>query len=363
MDKIRSVEAIPLVVPTDNSDGDRSIMPSGWNTVELLLVRVEDESGNVGWGECFAYFCQKPVAAAITSMIAPLVVGQAIDDIAAWNRECQQRLLLFGRGGLALFALSGVDIALWDLRARRENKSLARLLNPDHRVRPIEAYASFLRFSSPERVVEAVRTATKFGFRKVKIHEIEKEPIKAGLGATKVGNKLMIDANCQLSAAQLRDLEPLLKDEKILWVEEPVFPPEDYATLASLGREGFTVACGECAGTAFEFQRLLDSVPYAQPDLTKIGGISPFLEVVALAKQKGRIIMPHGAALGPGYMATLNLFTLLPPESVFEYFWLETNPPVGLQMPRPRAGYIGIPDGMGIGFTPSPALLESCRVT
>ena len=88
---------------------------------------LEDELGNVGWGEGFGYSLIDATKSVIDRLILPTLVGQTIDDIPAWNLKTQRQLHMFGRYGVTIFAISGVDIALWDLKAKRAGKPLHAL--------------------------------------------------------------------------------------------------------------------------------------------------------------------------------------------------------------------------------------------
>ena len=126
--KIARVDCIPLRIPFDDYGSAPGLMPTKWTHLEMALVRVETTDGIVGWGDAFAYSCLSAVTAAIRDMVAPLVVGRDIEDIAAVNLELQRRLHLHGRYGITIFAISGVDVALWDAKAKAKGVSLAHLL-------------------------------------------------------------------------------------------------------------------------------------------------------------------------------------------------------------------------------------------
>src|SRR5690606_7004480 len=110
------------------------------------LVRVEDDNGLIGWGEGFGYFCADATKYMIDRNLAPLTVGTVVDDIPAWNRSMQRRLHLFGRYGVTIFAISGLDMALWDLAAKRAGVPLRDLLGPGREER-LQFYASLVRYS------------------------------------------------------------------------------------------------------------------------------------------------------------------------------------------------------------------------
>ncbi|HEY9568480.1 MAG TPA: mandelate racemase/muconate lactonizing enzyme family protein, partial [Thalassobaculum sp.] len=125
--KIASVEAVELRMPFDHAGSGREPTAGGWPGLDFCLVKVTTDTGITGWGDAFAYNCRQAVAAAVDHMIAPAAVGEDARDIAGLNHRLQQRLHLFGRHGITLFALSGLDIALWDIAGKAAGLPLARL--------------------------------------------------------------------------------------------------------------------------------------------------------------------------------------------------------------------------------------------
>lgn len=110
--KMTAIEPIVLRIPFEDGGSGTGMTPKRWAHLDTVLVRVTTDAGLVGWGEAFGYFCQRAVAAAITDLVAPSLIGRDPGDPAALNAEMQRKLVLFGRYGITIFALSGVDIAL-----------------------------------------------------------------------------------------------------------------------------------------------------------------------------------------------------------------------------------------------------------
>ncbi len=314
----------------------------GWREFDIVLVRIETDDGAVGWGECFAYSCLRATLAAVEDMVFPLLLHREITDLARLAEELQLRLHIFGRYGITMFALSGVDIALWDIAAQRAGQPLSDFIGGTRR-RQVSAYASLVRYADPELTASIASRAVGEGYRHVKLHEIAFDPIAAARQAIGPGIGLMTDVNCSWSAAEAGEMLRRLKPLDMYWVEEPIFPPEDYDTLAGLAAFGVPLAAGENACTAMEFSRLCNSVTFPQPSVIKVGGVSEFLKVADQAAARGQALMPHSPYFGPGYHATLHLSALLGERSLFEFMycepeaWLDPDLPLASQRRHRRS--------------------------
>jgi D-galactarolactone cycloisomerase len=309
--KIRKVEALPLAIPFDYGLGRGK-------ELDFCLVRVQTDEGLVGWGEAFSYSCRSAVAAAVRDMIAPLAIGADSADIAGLHATIQKRLHIFGRFGITAFALSGLDIALWDIAAKAAQVPLHRLFGGATR-RAIPCYASLLRYTEPKALTRYCEHALAGGFRAIKLHEVADDAVAAGRQALPRELALMVDVNCEWRPREAIEAAQRWRAHQLHWLEEPVFPPEDLASLRAVGEaSGMPIAAGENLCFAMQFASLLESraVTYAQPSVTKVGGITEFLEVLKL----GMRVAPHSPYFGPGAIATLHLIAALLPEASFEYF-------------------------------------------
>jgi L-alanine-DL-glutamate epimerase-like enolase superfamily enzyme len=362
MTTIARIDTIRLDIPFgDHYDGPR-VKPRGWTQRDVLLVRVETADGIVGWGEAFAYACASATDAAIRDMFAPRLIGQSCHDIAALSREMQRQLHIQGRYGITIFAWSGIEMALWDVAAKRTGVSLATLLGGRRRG-SVPAYASLVRYGGTREVRDVAVKAIAEGYRDVKLHEIAVAPIEAGRDAVGQDVRLTTDVNCNWSLAEAKELLPRMKALDLYWVEEPIWPPEDFETLASLEeRFGVALAAGENACTAFQFQDLIPAVTFIQPSVTKIGGILEFMKVVDAARLVGKSVMPHSPYFGPGWWATLQLAAHAPEIGMIEYLYIESAGEIGKDIPLPKKGMIAIPDKPGLGFEPDFDAIEKFKV-
>src|SRR5215216_4448536 len=165
--------------------------------LEIVMVEVSTDAGVTGWGDAFAYVCPRSTATAIDEMIAPQARGLEVPDAAgipAFMERIQRNLHLFGRYGITMFAISGLDIALWDLAAKAEGVPLHRLIGRAQRSR-IPAYASLLRIGTPESIASECQSALRQGYAAIKLHETTAPAVFAARKAIGDGIPLMVDLN------------------------------------------------------------------------------------------------------------------------------------------------------------------------
>jgi D-galactarolactone cycloisomerase len=359
--KITRVEALPLVIPYTFGGPAHHI-----RQLDFCLVRVETDAGLVGWGDAFAYNCRSAVAAAVNDMIAPLAVGcdagESASGIAALGHMIQKRLHIFGRFGIQAYALSGLDIALWDIAGKAAGAPLYQLLGGAKR-KSIPCYASLLRYGDPELVTKYCERALSEGYAAIKLHEIADAAVAAGRRAVPDTLPLMLDVNCEWPPDDAVEAAKRFRPHRLLWLEEPAFPPEDFEALRAAGAAGgMPIAAGENLCFETQFQALFDAgaVSYAQPSVTKVGGITEFLKVVKLAEKYRVRVAPHSPYFGPGALATAHLLAAQVPEGRFERFYLSAEATLypGL-FEKTR---MLVPDAPGLGADPDPEVLQRYRV-
>lgn len=362
--KIQHIDIIEAVIPFDDGGSGEGITPGRWGAFESVLVRIETDSGLVGWGDCFSYVCRSAVAEAARSMVRPLLLGRELPPTPeALTLELQRRLHLFGRYGIAMFAISGFDIALWDLAARGRGLPLHALLGTARRSHVL-TYASLVRYGDAALVAKYCTQAREEGYRSVKLHEIEPHIVRAAREALGPGIGLSVDVNCAWTEEEARAQIPLLREVSGAWLEEPVFPPEDIEAQAALNRE-FPVGAGENACTRHEFNRMIKAgaVTFPQPSVIKVGGITEFMAIAHEASQHALTVMPHSPYLGPGYFATLHLAAVLEREPLLEYLYVRGEADLAAGgTPAPQRGTLAVPTGPGHGFTPDMAVLDRYRL-
>ncbi len=334
------------------------------NGMEMLLVRVDTDDGITGWGEAFGPGVWPATRAVIETIVAPMCLGRDSSRIAVLSEELQRNLHPLGRSGPVIFALAGLDIALWDIAGKRAEKPLAALLAADARTE-LTAYASLLRYGEPEFVARKCAEAVSRGYRQIKLHETGVAQMRAARDSAGPGVALMLDANCPWTVDQALAIARQLREFNLHWLEEPVWPPEDSRGLATVRQQGgIPVAAGENAASVTEFSNLMaaNAIDYAQPSISKLGGVTPMLQVLALARQHGVSVMPHSPYFGPGFVATLHVCAAHSGDTMIERYFCDLDAsPLGAAI-KPVNGRIAVPQGAGLGVDPDPGVLRDFQL-
>jgi L-alanine-DL-glutamate epimerase-like enolase superfamily enzyme len=355
--KIVAVEAIPLAVPWRMTDP-----PSSWpaGLGRQILVRVETDDGLVGWGEAFALGAPAAVCTVVQEVLRPLLLGQPADEIERLADRLHRATLVFGRRGLGMFAISGVELALWDLAGQARGVPVYELLGGLAQPR-IPAYASLVRFERPAEVARATAAAVAQGFRGVKLHQTDVASVAAARAAAGPAVALMLDVNCPWTPDEAIRMGEALAPFGLAWLEEPVWPPEDYAGLARVASALETpVAAGENEATAVGFRALIaaGAADVLQPSPTKVGGLGEARAIAALAAAAGVALVPHSFYFGPGLAAALHLAAATPGVPWVEWPMGELAMPL-LEAPiRPVDGWLAPPATPGLGARPNPEALR-----
>jgi D-galactarolactone cycloisomerase len=354
--KITGVRAIPLAIPA------RVLSPpSPWTggLAKQILVRIETDAGLTGWGEAFAYGAPLAVCNVVDEALAPLLVGEDPSRHEALLDRLHRVLMIWGRRGLGMFAISGVDLALWDLAGKALGVPVWRLLGGQVQPR-VRAYASMLRYATPAEVGQVVSNLAATGYTAIKLHQTDAESVAAARDAVGEGVELMLDTNCPWSVedaiAMARRLEPL----NLRWLEEPVWPPEDYAGLARVRRSTvIPIAAGENDSTVFGFRTLIDAgaADVVQPSMTKLGGLSEMRRVAVLAAAANVTLVPHAFYYGPGLAASVHFATATPGIPYVEFPGCELEAPLLAAPIRCVGGHVSVGDAPGLAADPPPDVL------
>jgi D-galactarolactone cycloisomerase len=359
--KITQISTTLIHIPYE-AGAPTKLAGQNWSQMAILLVRVDTDDGVTGWGEGFGHAIAPATKAALDTMVAAHFIGRDPSDVDGLMAEMFQRLHLFGRNGPVVYALSAIDIALWDIAGKRAGQPIHQLLGGKKRDE-LDAYASLLRYGTPDAVARMAGQAAAEGYRFVKLHEIEVPQVKAGREAVGPDIALMCDTNCPWSVPQAIEMAKAFAPFDLYWLEEPVWPPEDHAGLARVRKAGARIAAGENAAGLHDFRHMFESgaLDIAQPSVTKIGGIGEMRRIADLAQRSGLRLVPHCAYFGPGFLASLHVVASLVPEGPLERLYLKLEAsPFGPWL-EARGGKVKVPDGPGLGCDPDMAVVERYR--
>src|SRR6476620_8290637 len=170
---ITNVRAHHIRIPYDAGVASFRQGASAIAALEIVMVEASTDAGITGWGDAFAYVCPRSSYTAGEEMIAPQARGLEVPDAAgipAFMEQIQRNLHLFGRYGITMFAISGLDIALWDIAAKIKGVPLHGLIGGARRAK-IPAYASLLRIGQPDAIAGECKKALALGYGAIKLHE------------------------------------------------------------------------------------------------------------------------------------------------------------------------------------------------
>ena len=357
---IRSVECLQLRLPFDHGAPAPLFAGRPRTTLDSGLVRVELDNGLVGWGESYGAELDA-LSALFRGRIAPLAIGRDAMD-ATLMASLERTLHNMGRSGPVLHALSGVDIALWDLKAKMAGLPLHALLGGARRTR-IPAYASLLQYYGDKALVQQnVDRALAAGFDQVKLHEKTLDAVAAARGAMGPDVPLMVDTNCAWTAAQATDAVDAMAAFDLRWIEEPIWPPEDIDALQALrAQTGVATAVGENASSVHELSLIAraGAADFLQPSAIKSGGVTTLLRLSRECAGTRVHCAPQSAFFGPGLLATLHVLAAQEDEVHVERLFCDLGfTPYGETIPC-IDGAFELTDAPGLGADPDPALLDS----
>ncbi len=293
---------------------------------DAVVVKVTTEDGVVGWGESHHGRSPGAVAHHVNTTLRQLVLGlEATDVVGVWSRIYRYQLGSHGLGAATAIAMSGIDIALWDIRGRLAGWPLYRLLGGAARAVPAYAGGVSLGFQDPAALVEEARAVVARGYRALKLRvgdSPERDLARVTAVRRALGDDvvLLTDANTGYSLADARRVMPALEALGVGWLEEP-FPPHDHRAYAqAAGFARLPLAAGENHYTRFEFHRLIEdrAVTILQPDLSKTGGVTEALRIAALASAWKLPIHPHTSMTGLNMAATVHLLAAIDNAGFFE---------------------------------------------
>lgn len=305
MMRIAELKAYPVSVPVP-PEYQVSLGVGRMIKRDAVVVKVVTEDGIVGYGESHHGRCPGAVSYLANTTLRQLVVGmEATDVVGIWSRIYKMQLASHGMGAGCALAMSGIDMALWDIRGKAVGWPLYRLLGGSRRSVPAYAGGVCLGYQEPESLVDEVRPLVASGYKAVKLR-IGDSPASdlARVSAIRetFGDGLVIltDANSTYTVDDVRTVMPALESLGVGWLEEP-FPPHDHRSYRAAARFGSVpLALGENTYTRFEFTRIIEDgvIQILQPDPSKSGGITELLRIAALASAWKLPIHPHTSITG-----------------------------------------------------------------
>ena len=293
---------------------------------DAVVVKVTTDSGLVGWGESHHGKAHTAVAQLVNTTLRQLAVGMdATDVVGVWDRIYWKQLASHGVGAGCAMAMSGIDMALWDIRGKATGWPLYKLLGGS--ARPVPAYAGgvSLGFQDPSALIDEARPHVEAGYKAVKLR-VGDTPARdlARVAAVRraFGDELVIlvDANTGYDLADARRAMPGFDELGVGWLEEP-FAPHDHASYAlARGFGRVPLAAGENHFTRYEFNRVIEdrSITILQPDLSKAGGVTEVLRIAALASAWKLPINPHTCMTGINMAASIHLLASIDNGGYFE---------------------------------------------
>lgn len=302
---------------------------------DVIIVKAVTTDGLVGYGEAHPGRSPGAVASVINHTLGPLLQGMDACDVAgAWALAHRMQLASHGLGAGAALALSGIDMALWDIRSKAAGMPLYRMLGGTSKRIPAYAGGVALGYQAPESLAEEAQSYVERGYRAVKLRigdTTARDIARITAVRQALGDDIaiLVDANTAYTLADVRCVMPVLAELKVGWLEEP-FPCDDFASyrLAAQIDARVPIAAGENHYTRYEFARLIEdrAVQIFQPDLSKTGGVTEAMRIAALASAWRIPVNPHSSAGGINLAATIHFLAAIDNAGYFEACVSQVNP-------------------------------------
>lgn len=371
--KITAVTAYPLSFPIPK---EHQVTLGIGNAIkrDIVLVKVETDEGLVGWGESHAGRAPGAVAKLANTTLRALIVGMdATDVVGVWDKIYRMQLASHGMGAGTSIAMSGIDMALWDVRGKAVGWPLYKLLGGSRRAMPAYAGGISLGYQPPQELADEAEAVIGNGYSALKLrigdtaaNDIARvEAVRDRLGAD---IDILTDANAAYSLSDARRVMPALDDANVGWLEEP-FPPHDhrrYKEARSFGRT--PLAAGENHYTRFELHRALEDgvITIFQPDLSKAGGVTEGQRIAAMISAWKLSFNPHTSVTGLNTAASIHLLASVDNAGYFEADLSRYNPfrddLCSWQAKVSPDGTVMPPEGPGLGVEIDERLIEKFPV-
>lgn len=372
--KIKKIETYKLEVPITKMDNPPESLPYYqelksivFGSYKSVIVKITADDGTYGIGECMTRLSPSALESIIMDVLKPVVLERdPFDHDVLWEEMYSTMMQRGHYKGYMIEAISGVDMALWDLEGKLSNKPIYKLLGGKFRD-DIECYASSIRFKKPKEVVEEVRNVVNEGFTQVKLkigRGIEEDISAVKLVREEFGDSLrvMVDANSGYNVNSALKLGRAFEKLDVFWFEEPI-PPHDLPGYSELTRKlDIPIAAGESEFTRYGFRDLIEvgHIDIIQPNVGRAGGFSEIKKILAIASAHGIPYAPHtGSSSGITMAAELHLASSASNFLVYEFMrtaWSHEAPNplkdkiLNEVLDKHEKGYIQIPKGSGLGI-------------
>lgn len=389
--KIVDIKAYPLAAPRPGVGTDKPdhYIPY-WKELSAAgvrsnyyscIVEIKTDEGVTGYGESIVREVPEAHAFIIEKLFKKILLGRnpaPIEDL--WETMFASLKTRGHFAGYFVEALSGVDIALWDIVGKSRNTPVYKLIGGPTSDK-IKAYASsvywhYFAKNIPENVASEARKLVEAGHDQIKIKigiskmgaakDADIEMIKAVRDEVGSDVDIMVDANSAYSLDEAIEMGRALEKYEVLWFEEPL-PPHDWEDYVKLAKTlDIPVAGGESLFSRYTFRDFITKggLDIVQPDLSRCGGITEFMKITNLCKTHGAKLAPHTGLSGIGSRAAaLHVCAALPRDMFvsYEYMYKHDNPLVEELSAEPiekfSDGYLQLPKGVGLGIKLNPKAL------
>lgn len=370
--KISKIEIIRIAIPftagrkqVNDAGQDFNAASPNLDKMESLIVKVHTQDGLIGWGEAFGHLMNPVTYSALEHQVAPFFLDKQFSDqesLSTLMKSAEYAFHGFGRTGPIRYALSAIDIALWDLLAQQEKLPLWKLLGGKRQ--KVSIYPSLVSYENdPAEVSKKVQEVVSKGFKQIKLHETTFEAVEAAKNALLPDCELMVDVNCCWNKQEAEAEIAKLKTLNLKWLEEPVWPVDDFDALKDLNLKGIPISAGENTAGEQDAIRLIKNkiVDVVQPSVAKIGGISSAIQVIKAGLENNVTVVPHCFYYGPGMLATAHLVSLLPDSIHLEVPYIQFAEHLhALTQYQPE---ILLPETPGLGFQINEDILQKYTIT
>ncbi|WP_217363411.1 mandelate racemase/muconate lactonizing enzyme family protein [Pantoea sp. CCBC3-3-1] len=354
-DKIHQIQLTAITVPLKQAVSDAKVLTGrqkALSEVFLLVAEIETEQSYKGLGFTYTLRIGGPAQFALLQEVSPLLIGENPNDIQRLWHKLLWAAASVGKSGLSNQAIAALDVALWDLKARRANLSLAQLLGAWRDAVPCyNTSGGYLQASIGEITEKAQHSLARgIGGIKMKVgHPDRREDLARVASVRKTLGEdvpLMVDVNQQWDRPTALRMGKALEEFNLQWIEEPLeaYDVEGHAQLAS--QLITPIGTGEMLTSEREVTAYIKgkAVDLVMHDAPRIGGITPFLNVSALAAEAGLMMAPHFVM-----EIHLHLAAAYPHQTWVEHFeWLE---PVFNERLEIRNGMMRVPTRIGLGLS------------